>query len=190
MASRKRTGARRPISRTRKPVRAAKRKPSARRATKTAAARGAAARGAAAAPRGPRGRERRTHVPETLRVRAFEPTFTVDDVSRSERFYTDVIGFVVDERWSEDGRVKGLLLKAGASRLGLSQDDWAKGRDRKKGVGFSIWCQTEQDIDALARRIKAAGTKLAAEPSDESGLGRNLAVDDPDGFRLRIYRRS
>ena len=114
----------------------------------------------------PRGPERRTHVPETLRVRAFEPTFTVDDVSRSERFYTGVLGFVVDQSWAENGSVKGLLLKAGNSRLGLSQDDWAQGRDRKKGVGFSVWCQTEQDIDALARRIKASGTKLKAEPTN------------------------
>jgi predicted enzyme related to lactoylglutathione lyase len=122
-------------------------------------------------------------------VRAFEPTFTVDDIARSERFYTRVLGFVVDERWSDAGQLKGILLKAGASRVGLSQDDWAKGRDRKKGVGFSVWCQTEQDIDALAARINAAGGRLAAEPTTEPGLGRNLAVDDPDGFRLRISRR-
>jgi catechol 2,3-dioxygenase-like lactoylglutathione lyase family enzyme len=166
--------------RGRKPARAPRRKTSARRPARSAT--GAAAR--------PRTRERRHHDPETLRVRAFEPTFTVDDVARSERFYTEVIGFVVDQRWSEDGRLKGVLLKAGASRIGLSQDDWAKGRDRKKGIGFSVWCQTEQDIDVLARRIKAKGARLAAEPSDEAGLGRSLAVDDPDGFRLRIYRRS
>jgi catechol 2,3-dioxygenase-like lactoylglutathione lyase family enzyme len=151
-------------SRARKPTRAPRRKTSARRVTK------------------PR-------KPETFRIRVFEPTLTVDDVARSERFYTGVLGFVVDQRWAEDGQVKGLLLKAGTSRLGLSQDDWAKGRDRKKGVGFSLWCQTEQDIDALAARIKAAGGRLSVEPSDEAGLGRSLAVDDPDGFRLRFYRR-
>lgn len=127
--------------------------------------------------------------PQTLQIRAFEPTFTVDDVERSERFYTEVVGFVVDQRFSEDGRLQGVLLKAGSSRIGLSQDDWAKGRGRKKGVGFSVWCETAQDIDALAARIKGAGGRLAAEPKDEAGLGRTLAVDDPDGFRLRIYRR-
>jgi len=184
MASRQRSP-RKPSRRTRKAPRATPRKPAARRATKAAAVRSRSAAASAS-----RRRERRTRVPETLRVRAFEPTFTVDDVARSERFYTEVVGFVVDQRWAEDGVVKGLLLKAGASRLGLSQDDWSKGRDRKKGVGFSVWCQTEQDIDVLARRIKAAGAKLAVEPVDEPGLGRNLAVDDPDGFRLRIYRRS
>jgi len=137
-----------------------------------------------------RGTERRRRDPQTLRVRAFEPTFTVDDIERSERFYTRIVGFVVDQRWNEEGKLKGLLLKAGHSRLGLSQDDWAKGRDRQKGVGFSVWCETEQDIDALAARIKAAGGRLASGPSDEPGVGRNLAVEDPDGFRLRIYRRS
>ena len=167
MASRKPSRPRRPVSRTRKPVRAAKRKPSARRGTKTAAAR------AAAAGRGPGGRERRRHVPETLRVRAFEPTFTVDDAPRSERFYTEILGFVVDERWTEDGQVKGVLLKAGTSRLGLSQDDWAQGRDRKKGVGFSIWCQTEQDIDALARRIQASAQ---LKPTATTGLGLILPL--------------
>jgi catechol 2,3-dioxygenase-like lactoylglutathione lyase family enzyme len=145
--------------------------------------------GARARTRGKRPADRTGKGPQALRIRAFEPTFTVDDVERSERFYTEVVGFVVDQRWTEDGRLLGVLLKAGGNRLGLSQDDWAKGRDRKKGVGFSLWCQTDQDIDALAARIKGAGGRLASEPKDEAGLGRNLALDDPDGFRLRIYRR-
>jgi len=137
----------------------------------------------------PRQKERRHKTPATLRVRLFEPTFTVNDLERSVRFYTDVLGFVVGDRWTEGGQLKGVLLKAGASSLGLSQDDWSKGRDRKKGVGLSIWCQTEQDIDTLAGRIKAAGGRLTEAPKDEPGLGRSLAVDDLDGFRLRIYRR-
>jgi catechol 2,3-dioxygenase-like lactoylglutathione lyase family enzyme len=172
----------------RKPARPPRRpgRATARRKTGAAARR---PRTKAPARTGERRADRRGKGPQTLRVRAFEPTFTVDDVERSERFYTRVVGFMVDERWNEEGKLKGLLLKAGASRLGLSQDDWAKGRDRKKGVGFSLWCETEQDIDALAARITAAGGTLASGPSDEPGLGRNLAVDDPDGFRLRIYRR-
>ena len=178
MASRKPSRPRRPITRTRKPARAAKRKPGARRGTTTAAARAAAAAG-----RGPGGRERRRHVPETLRVGAFEPTFTVDDVSRSERFYTEVLGFVVDERWVEEGQVKGVLLKAGSSRLGLSQDDWAQGRDRKKGVGTSLYLQTVQDLDALAARCRAHGVEVYG-PKTEPWGARVLHVVDPDGFKL------
>lgn len=163
------------------------------RQARTTSARKTGARKAAARKTSPRKagarRAARPAAGGAFRIGAFEPTFTVDDVARSERFYTGVLGFAVDQRWAEEGQVKGLLLKAGNSRLGLSQDDWAKGRDRKKGIGFSLWCQTAQDIDALAARIKAAGGRLSVEPSDEPGLGRSLAVDDPDGFRLRFYRR-
>jgi catechol 2,3-dioxygenase-like lactoylglutathione lyase family enzyme len=173
---------RKPNRSARRPRRPAPRPPAAKRAR--------AKRSISAGRTGAGASERRRQDPQTLRVRGFEPTFTVDDVERSERFYTEVVGFVVDQRWTDAGKVQGVLLKAGNSRLGLSQDDWAKGRDRKKGVGFSLWCETAQDIDALAARIKGAGGRLASEPKDEPGLGRNLAVDDPDGFRLRIYRRA
>ncbi len=77
-----------------------------------------------------------------------------------------------------------------ACRLGLTQDDWAKGRDRVKGQGMSLWCSTVQDIDALAARIKAAGGTLTLEPKDQSWGARTLSLDDPDGFHLTIYRES
>jgi uncharacterized glyoxalase superfamily protein PhnB len=71
----------------------------------------------------------------------------------------------------------------------LGQDDWQKGRDRVKGVGFRIYCTTTQDIDGLAARIKARGGRLAQEPKDEPWGGRNLAVLDPDGFAITIASR-
>jgi catechol 2,3-dioxygenase-like lactoylglutathione lyase family enzyme len=126
--------------------------------------------------------------PETLRLRATIPSFTVDDLERSIRFYTDALGFVEKERWKDDkGVTRGVMLFAGTCELGLSQDDWAKGRDRKKGLGFSVWCETRQDVDALAARVKGAGFTLASEPKDEYG-GRSFAIEDPDGFRLVLYR--
>jgi catechol 2,3-dioxygenase-like lactoylglutathione lyase family enzyme len=126
--------------------------------------------------------------PETLRLRATVPSLTVDDLERSIRFYTDGLGFLEKERWKNDkGETMGVMLLAGICELGLSQDDWAKGRDRKKGVGFSVFCQTGQDIDALARRVQGAGYHLASAPKDEWD-GRTFAVEDLDGFRLVFYR--
>jgi lactoylglutathione lyase len=132
--------------------------------------------------------ERRHRDPESLRLRSLQPSFTVDDLERSVRFYTDVLGFIVAERWTHGGVLRGVMLKAGVCELGLSQDDWAKGRDRKKGQGVRIWCRTEQDVDALAARIKAAGGRLTEEPKDQPWGARSLSVDDPDGFSLTIYR--
>jgi len=115
---------------------------------------------------------------------------TVSDLDRSLRFYTDVLGFVVDERWEHEGKLLGVMLKAGVCKLGLSQDDWAKGRDRKRGEGVRIWCTTAQDIDAMSARIQAAGGKLTEGPKDQEWGGRSFSVDDPDGYHLSFYRSS
>ena len=131
--------------------------------------------------------ERRSRDPETLRLRSFEPSFTVDDLERSVRFYTEVLGFTVGERWTDGGVLRGVMLKAGVCELGLSQDDWAKGRGRQKGEAVRIWCNTAQDIDALAARIKAGGGRLTEEPMNLPWGARSLSVDDPDGFHLTIY---
>jgi len=104
------------------------------------------------------------------------------------RFYREVLGFIVGERWTDGGVLRGVTLKAEVCELSLSQDDWAKGRDRQKGEAVRIWCSTAQDLDALAVRIKAGGGRLTEEPKDQSWGARSLSVDDPDGFHLTIYQ--
>jgi predicted enzyme related to lactoylglutathione lyase len=126
--------------------------------------------------------------PETLRLRAIVPSLTVNDLDASVRFYAGVLGFVVGERWEEGGKLQGVMLKAGTCEIGLSQDDFKKGRDRQKGVGVRLWCHTAQDVDALAARIKAAGGKLAQEPRDAMG-GRMISIDDPDGYHISFEQR-
>jgi catechol 2,3-dioxygenase-like lactoylglutathione lyase family enzyme len=116
-------------------------------------------------------------------VRAFEPTFTVDDIERSERFYSRIVGFVVDQRWNEEGKLKGLLLKAGHSRLGLSQDDWAKGRGRQKGVGFR---QRGLDAERLAFRGARQRDDLACR-SDAEARERRV-VQAQQAVRGREFR--
>lgn len=129
-------------------------------------------------------------VPETLRLTGFTPSLTVNDLSRSLAFYTDGLGFIVGERWSDGDVLRGVMLKAGTCEFGLSQDDWKQGRDRMKGAGFRIWCDTNQDIDAIAARLKATGSTLTEEPEDHPAWGvRSFSVDDPDGFHLTIARK-
>ena len=181
MAARKRSGTRTAgLSRARPKTSGAR----AKSPKKTVNRRTTAAPARAAAP----ARERRVQDPETLRLRAFQPGLTVNDLELSMRFYVDVLGFVAGDRWSDGGVQRGVMLKAGTSQLSLSQDDWARGRDRKKGEGVRIWCRTAQDIDRLAARIKAAGGLLTAEPSDQPWGGRSLSVDDPDGYHLTVSR--
>jgi catechol 2,3-dioxygenase-like lactoylglutathione lyase family enzyme len=127
--------------------------------------------------------------PETLRLHSFTPSLTVSDLRKSLAFYTEALGFFVGESWTSGDLLRGVMLKAGACELGLTQDDWKQGRDRKKGVGFRIWCDTAQDVDALAARVTAAGFALTEKPEDHPDWGvRSFAVDDPDGFHLTIAR--
>src|SRR5881275_2318680 len=101
--------------------------------------------------------------PETLRLRKIAPSFTATDLQRSIAFYRDVLGFVVGEEWRQDGTLAGCEIQAGSVSFMLSQDDFAKGRDRQKGLGSRMYCHTAQDIDRLASEIKARGGALTQE---------------------------
>ena len=127
--------------------------------------------------------------PETLRLKSFTPSITVNDLSTSLAFYVDGLGFIVGERWADGDVLRGVMLKAGTCELGLSQDDWKLGTDRKKGQGLRIWCDTTQDLDTIVSRLKAAGFSLTEEPEDRPAWGvRSFSVDDPDGFHLTLAR--
>jgi uncharacterized glyoxalase superfamily protein PhnB len=126
----------------------------------------------------------------TLRATSISPSLTANDLERSLRFYTDGLGFEVTDRHEHEGRLVYCGLKAGAAFLGIGQDDWAKGRDRVKGVGIRIWITTDQDIHELAERAKAAGITLDSEPEPLPWGPMAFAVTDPDGFNVTIAKSS
>lgn len=121
----------------------------------------------------------------TLQAKTIMPSITVDDIQASLRFF-EGLGFVVEERWEDNGKLAGVELRAGSFQIGLSQDDWKKGRDRQKGVGMRLYIETTQNIDDLAARAKKAGVRLDSEPHDSGGGSRAFDVTDPSGFKLTI----
>lgn len=128
-------------------------------------------------------------LPETLRLRSVSPSLTVDDITRSVHFYTEALGFFISQSWADGSALRGVMLKAGSCELGLSQDDWAEGRERKKGMGFRLWCETQQDVDGLAARVRSKGYPLTQEPKDDRAWGvRSFSLDDPDGYHITIAR--
>jgi uncharacterized glyoxalase superfamily protein PhnB len=126
--------------------------------------------------------------PETLRLRKLTPGFTTTDLQRSITFYRDVLGFVIGDEWRENGTLTGCEIHAGAITFMLNQDDFAKGRDRPKGVGSRIWCHTAQDLDKLAAEIKARGGALDQEPQDMPWGDRVFMITDPDGFKFTFVQ--
>ena len=130
--------------------------------------------------------ERRQQTPLTLRLRSVMPVLTVTDVEESVAWYRDVLGFYVAQEMKLDGKLAGASLRAGAVEVLLTQDDFAKGRDRKKGVGFRLYCTTALEIDELAAAVEARGGVLSQPPKDQSWGVRDFAVTDPDGFQISI----
>ena len=124
--------------------------------------------------------------PESLRLRDIAPGLTVNDLQTSLAWYRDVLGFTVDETWEHGGKMAGASVKAGGAFINLSQDDWAKGRDRVKGEGLRLYLSTAQDVDEIAAAIKARGGKLASEPADQPWGARTFNLVDPDGYKLTI----
>jgi uncharacterized glyoxalase superfamily protein PhnB len=120
-----------------------------------------------------------------LQAKSVAPGLTVDDLQQSIRFF-EGLGFGIEERWEDNGVLLGVMLQAGQAHIGLSQDDWKKGRERVKGVGVRIFVATDQDIDALAARAKQAGLTLDQEPHETPWGSRAFEVTEPSGFRLTI----
>jgi uncharacterized glyoxalase superfamily protein PhnB len=123
-----------------------------------------------------------------LKIGEASPSFTVNDLDKSMAWYRDVVGFAIDERWEQEGKLMGVSLTAGKVTFMIGQDDWKKGRDRKKGEGFRLYCSTTQDVDAVARGIVARGGTLDYEPRDQSWGTREFSLTDPDGFKITIAK--
>jgi len=120
-----------------------------------------------------------------LNARTVMASLTVNRLDDSLRFFTG-LGFEVEEKWEHEGVVQGAMLKAGQVRLGLSQDDGKKGKDRVKGTGMRLYIEAADDIDAVAARAKAAGVTLASEPKNTDWGSRAFDVTDPSGFLITI----
>ena len=116
---------------------------------------------------------------------ALTASLTVNDLQKSVAWYL-AMGFVVDRSHERGGKLVAVSLRAGDVRMLIGQDDGAKGWDRVKGEGFSLQITTDQNIDEIAKRIKARGGKLESEPADMPWGVRVFRVVDPDGFKLVI----
>jgi uncharacterized glyoxalase superfamily protein PhnB len=130
--------------------------------------------------------EKRRAQPESFRARALQASLTVKDIEKSLAWYRDVIGFTVHQRHERDGTLQAASLVAGDVRILINQDDGAKGWDRVKGEGFSLYLTTVQNIDELAGRVKEHGVTLDTEPADMPWGSRVFRLSDPDGFKLVI----
>jgi uncharacterized glyoxalase superfamily protein PhnB len=99
---------------------------------------------------------------------------------------TSSLGFAEVDRMENNGVLQGAMIAAGDANLGVSQDDFSKGRDRKKGLGLSIYIETSQDLDELAGRAKQAGILLDKDPGPLPWGPIGFSAKDPDGVTIYV----
>ena len=125
---------------------------------------------------------RPTDVPN---VRQAVPSFGVQDIEASLRFYVDGLGFRMTRHWEPEGRVRWCWLELDGVAVML-QEYWKDGRPDGApagvlGQGVSV-CFMCADAIAVYRNARARGL----DPSTPF-VGNRLwvtAFTDPDGYRL------
>jgi uncharacterized glyoxalase superfamily protein PhnB len=126
------------------------------------------------------------NVAEGLSLKSISPSLTVDDIVESIRWYTEVVGFTLKDRWEHEGKLMGAEITSGDAHLMITQDDWAKGRDRPKGEGFRLFLSASRSVDDIAADIRSRGGELASEPQDVPWGGRAFSLVDPSGYKITI----
>ena len=124
--------------------------------------------------------------PQSFRARRLQASLTVKDIEESLRWYHEVVGFTVDQKYEREGKLRAVVLKAGEVRILINRDDGARGWNRVKGEGFSLSFVTAQDIDEVAQRIRDMGGTLETEPADMPWGARVFRLRDPDDYKLTI----
>jgi len=129
-----------------------------------------------------------TNTAAALNATSMGCSITCKELDASIRFYHEVLGFGLDQKFERDGKVVGAIISSGDIRIVLNQDDGKLGWDRIKGQGcyLQLNVPTYQDVDAAAARIKAAGGTLLSEPEDRPWGARMFQFKDLDGFKLGV----
>ncbi len=102
----------------------------------------------------------------------------VTDMSRSVRFYRDVVGLPLmyeSEAWS--------TVQAGQVSIGLHTPM----SESPKGTGWTVVLDVD-DLDALRSRLEEGGCEVS--PDHEVPAGKIILFCDPDGNQLQAMQRN
>ena len=121
----------------------------------------------------------------------FEMVLEVTDLAASERFYHDIIGLPIAERWTDDRRA--VWLGVGRQGfLGLWPPETGGGVAIHGGRGgrhvhFALRVPMGT-LDAVKARLESLGYPV--EPLDFGNGNRAIYLDDPDGNVLELTERA
>ncbi len=109
----------------------------------------------------------------------------VTDIARSRRFYEGILGMRIV--WEPDP--ENIYLSLGSDNLALHQT--APGETLSPDPGqrldhFGFIAETESDVDAVARKMEAAGVPIIKLPKRHRDGSYSFYMADPDGNVIQI----
>ena len=114
-----------------------------------------------------------------------ELVLEVVDLEAAERFYSEVLGLPVVERWPDREAI--WVMAGDRTRIGLwrPQVGLAGGRGGVH-VHFAMKI-SEADYDAAVARVRERSGQEVEEIEFSDGRGRAAYVDDPDGNVVELW---
>ncbi len=115
------------------------------------------------------------------------PQFRVEDVARAAEHYRDVLGFEIDGYFGDPPVFPHVQRDHVVIQIGRSlHRDSLSRRAGPEGYNATIWTD---DVDALARELKARGATIKDGPVNRAYPCRELIVEDCNGLVLCFAKR-
>jgi lactoylglutathione lyase len=111
------------------------------------------------------------------------PIVTVPSIAAALEFYVGLLGFRQTYAFPPEGRPDFVVVRLGASELGLGLDPLASPSDALE------MCVYADDCDRAVSTLRSAGVLVVEEPSDQAWGERMARVLDPAGNRVMIVSR-
>ena len=125
--------------------------------------------------------ETKTETKTEANVEQAIPFLMVTDMDASLRFYIEGLGFVMKNKWIDDGKLRWCWLEIGAVAIMLQEYHAERVPKEKLSVGIST-CFQCKDALALYREFTSRGIQ-AEEPFVGNGMWVTV-VRDPDAHVL------
>ena len=103
----------------------------------------------------------------------------VSNFLASRRFYTELLGLTVDERFDSHDFV---LFDTNSIPFALTAAKVSLNEAPQPGWGMTLWIDCDQ-VNDLHAELQAAGVTIITPPFD-GPFGRTFVFADPDGYRI------
>jgi catechol 2,3-dioxygenase-like lactoylglutathione lyase family enzyme len=108
----------------------------------------------------------------------------VSEISRSLRFYTDILGFQIIEEYP--GAYARLRSPKGSTTIALHVIGEHGERMDPRLEGMRLYFET-RDLDAFCNTLQEKGVHFKELPKDMPWGWRHAYLTDPDGHELSLY---